>query len=56
MIYKDELLILSLTNSFICSIPLTALHLLLAFPPRNAEMLTACQTPHKREEIDFVLK
>lgn len=44
MTYASELIILSLTNSFIYSIFLTVLYLLLACQLCNAEMLIACQS------------
>lgn len=51
---RGESLISSLAGSSACSIPLTVLHLLLACLPRDARMLTACQSLRRRGEGDSV--
>lgn len=47
-------MILSLASFSDCSILLTVLHLLLACLPRDAKILTACQSLCERGEGDFV--
>ena len=56
MTYAGELMIWSLANSSACSISLTVLHLSLAYLPRNAEMLIACQSLCRRSEGNSILE
>lgn len=56
MTFADKLLILSLVGFSAYSIPLTVLHLSLAFLPRDAKMLTACQSLRKRKKGDSIPK
>lgn len=56
MTYADESLILSLAGFSAYSILLTVLYLSLAFLPRNAKMLIACQSLREREKGDSIPK
>lgn len=56
MTYASELMILSLRSSFAYFISLTILHLSFACLLRNAEMLTVCQSLHRKSKGNSVPK
>lgn len=56
MMYIGKLMILFLASSSTYFIPLTILHLSLAWLPRDAKMLTACQPVYRKNEGNSVLE
>ena len=54
MTYVDESLILFLASSSTYLIPETVLHLLLAYLPHDAKILSVCQSLGKRRKKDSI--